>query len=286
MIVTEKTSALDDSAEGNSAKQQEWLQAPESSQPATSSQPNSSSASSKFRAAVRNVGAVAAVARSRDMWLQGGASSASATTRWYNLHLGTIDAKRALEADADALGCALAASDILPIPENSFRHHNPLGIEVLACTAAVACGSCVMAGYVDGTFRIWKHLSVFAPPLHCRQAVFAKLHGSSTPGAANQFYCVRTFKLSDAGIADIVMTRDDSCAVVCDVTGTQFSVSLCQLPQQTQSEDGAFQLFGRMQTPFWFTSEPDVQVLFFVVVATSALCSLITTQITQLCFIS
>ena len=37
----------------------------------------------KLRSAVRTIAAVATVAQSRDQWLRGGASTSSATARWY-----------------------------------------------------------------------------------------------------------------------------------------------------------------------------------------------------------
>ena len=37
----------------------------------------------KLRSAVRTIAAVATVAQTRDQWLRGGASTSSATTRWY-----------------------------------------------------------------------------------------------------------------------------------------------------------------------------------------------------------
>jgi hypothetical protein len=261
MMDSVKTTAMVDAAEGNNVSQQDWLQPIDDSTSGLSASQKLSSSSSRFRAAVRNVGAVAAIARTRDVWFTGGASSASATARWYNLHLGTIDVKRLLETDSDALISALSASDILPIHENSESRSNPKGIEVLSCTVAVTLCDCVMAGYIDGTFRIWKRISSFAPPQEHRQRIAAALLGAEHSGTAVQFYCARTLKLSDAAIADAIMTQDGNCILVCDSAGMQFSVSLCHVPEQRLGKSSAFQFFSQMQTPFWFTVEPSVQVV-------------------------
>ena len=265
MAGIERMSAVQDAAEGNSSNASEWLQPIEESSPKPTPQSNSSSVGSKFRAAVRNVSAVAAMAHSREMWLLGGASSASATTRWYNLPLSTIDIKRVAERDANALSHALDASDILPMLDNDRSRSNPQGVEVLSCSVALAHGSCVFAGYVDGTFRVWKRVSALAPPSALCQWMASAIHGDKQPfrtvAAAHEFQCFRTFKLSDASIADAVMTRDGNCVVVCDALGMQFSVSVCRFPQtQSLRSGGAVHAFGQTQIPFAFTTEPSVQV--------------------------
>jgi hypothetical protein len=265
MASFEKMSAVNDAIEGNSSIVSEWLQPIDDSSPKPTLQSNSSSAGSKFRAAVRNVSAVAVIAHSREMWLLGGSSSASATTRWYNLPLTTMDVKRVAERDSNVLSCALAASDILPMLDNDRSRSNPQGVEVLSCSVALAHGRCVCAGYVDGTFRVWKRVSAYVPPSALCKWMASAIHGDKQPfrtaAAAHEFQCFRTFKLSDASIADAVMTRDGNCVVVCDALGMQFSVSVCRFPQtQSPCSGGAVHAFGQTQIPFAFTTEPSVQV--------------------------
>jgi hypothetical protein len=227
---------------------------------------SSSAAGSKLRAAVRQVAAVATMAHARDMWLLGGTSTSTATTRWYNLHLAPIDVKRIVEANADALSQAVAACDILPMIDNDHCRSNPRGLEVLVCTVANAYEDTVLAGYSDGTFRVWKKISSNAPPPAVLRSVTSTIY-SETPkfsqvGVMCSFHCYRTFKLSESSIADVMMTLEQRCAVICDAMGMQFIVSVCP-GNNPQQNNAGFNWFNDLQMPFSFTVEPSAQVRYF-----------------------
>ncbi len=261
-------SVLEDDIDGNDVDQQTWLLPQESSAPFSAAASKSSSAiGGKLRAAIRQVAAVATMAQSRDMWLLGGTSTSSASTRWYNLHLAPIDVKRIVEASVDALGQAVAACDILPMLDDDRSHSNPRGLEVLVCTVANVYGDTVLAGYNDGTFRVWKKISSNAPPAAVMQSVASIVYSEtvklSQNGVKFSFYCFRTFKLSENSIADVMMTLEQRCAVVLDAVGMQFVVSVCP-GNNPQRNNVGYNWFNNFQMPFSFTVEPTAQARHFI----------------------
>ena len=134
----------------------------------------------------------------------------------------------------------------------------------MSCTVAVSHQNLVLAGYADGTFRIWKRISSHGPPSHHALSSAATLHGDDASfrsyGVACAFYCCRTLKLSDSGIADVMMTAGRAYVVVCDAMGLQFVVSVCWDGQQQHQQHEGFDLLSGMQTPFAFTDEPTAEL--------------------------
>jgi hypothetical protein len=267
MVQTENKTALTDAAEGNDVVDQAWLLPPHSTEPLPppAAKP-SSNVGNKLRMAVRNIGAISSVFQSRDMWLLGGTSTSSATARWFNLNLDLVDFKRIVDADKGALIHAIYASDVLPMLDFERSKSNPSGIEVLSCTLALNYGTIVFAGYADGTFRIWRRISLLAPPSAVQESVSNMVYMACDDpifrqaGLLHRFHCFRTLKLSDNGIADAVITREGRSVVVCDAMGRQFTVSICGISlNSNQCRDG-FQFFTDVETPYLFTAEHTVKV--------------------------
>lgn len=260
-------SVFADELEQNETPEQTWLQSENSSavpnQLRESASKSPSVAGNKLRAAARNVAAIASVSHVRDLWLLGGLSTLNDTTRWYNMDLNATDVKRIVEADSDAIHHAVSSCDILP-SHNACTRNNPQGLEVLACSVAISFGQVVLAGYIDGTFRIWKQISSNAPPLDVRQSVLSMIHSGDARlvkfNVVSKYFCFRTLKLSDSSIADVIMTSEGSLAVACDAMGVQFVVSIGGKHAQHQHEKPGFHWFNDLQVPFSFTVEPTVQV--------------------------
>jgi hypothetical protein len=268
MVDSEKKTALGDAVEGNDAIDQAWLQPLQNTElPQTAAAKSPGNAGNKLRNAVRNIGIISSVSHSRDMWLVGGASTSSVTTRWFNLHLDVVDIKRIIDSDKDALGHAIGASDVLPLLDFERSKSNPDGIEVLSCTVAINYGTIVFAGYVDGTFRIWKRISSLAPPSSVHQSVASMSCDdlmSRQVGVMHQFHCFRTLKLSDNSISDAIVTREGRCVIVCDAMGIQFAVSICGLNVNSKQFPDGFQFFSHLEAPFLFTAEHNIKVRMFV----------------------
>ncbi len=257
------TNVLDDDANGDEAEQQPWLQAPQGLLPSQAAK-SPSAAGNRLRSAVKSIAAVSALSQMRDFWLLGGSSSSTSTARWYSVRLQPTDVRRIVDADTKALSHAVAACDVLPVMDVNFCRSNPQNAEVLACTVAVAYRFTVLAGYVDGTVRIWKRISLNAPPPEVRKTIASELHGNDKKfcqyGVLGSFYCYRTFKLSEHSIADVVMTFERRCAVICDAMGMQFVISVCCNDMQKQHAEAGFNWFNDLQMPFSFTTEPTEQV--------------------------
>jgi hypothetical protein len=264
MVQVEKITALGDAVEGNDAIDQAWLQPLQNTElPQTAAAKSHGNAGNKLRNAVRNIGIISSVSHSRDMWLEGGATTSGATTRWFNLNLDVADIKRIIDADKDALGHAIGASDVLPLLDFQRSKSNPDGIEVLSCTVAINYGTIVFAGYVDGTFRIWKRISSRAPPSDVHQSVASMSCDDlmfRQVGVMHQFHCFRTLKLSDNIISDAIVTREGRCVVVCDAMGIQFAVSICGLNTNSNQCHDGFQFFTHLETPFSLTAEHNMKV--------------------------
>jgi hypothetical protein len=264
MVQVENNTALGDAVEGNDAIDQAWLQPLQNTErPQTAAAKSHGNAGNKLRNAVRNIGIISSVSHSSDMWLEGGATTSSVTTRWFNLQLDVVDIKRIIDSDKDALGHAIGACDVLPLLDFQRSKSNPGGIEVLSCTVAINYGTIVFAGYVDGTFRIWKRISLRAPPSDVHQSVASMSCDDlmfRQVGAMHQFHCFRTLKLSDNIISDAIVTREGRCVVVCDAMGIQFAVSICGLNTNSNQCHDGFQFFTHLETPFSFTAEHNMKV--------------------------
>jgi hypothetical protein len=264
MVQVEKSTVLGDDVEGNDAIDQAWLQPLQNTELSqTAAAKSHGNAGNKLRNAVRNIGIISSVSHSRDMWLEGGATTSGVTTRWFNLHLDVVDIKRIIDSDKDALGHAIGTSDVLPLLDFERSKSNPDGIEVLSCTVAINYGTIVFAGYVDGTFRIWKRISSLAPPGYVHQSVS---HMSCDDlnfrqfGVAHLFHCFRTLKLSENSISDAIVTREGRCVVVCDAMGIQFALSICGLNTSSSHRHDGFKFFTHLETPFLFTAENNMKV--------------------------